>query len=351
MTESAGGRAKVLLRCAPKTRQTMHAQSDAVASLLATSIVWDNHTCMPLRPHDESFLPQLERLARNGVTVVGVNVGFGEQTIEEHVRMLAHFRRWILQRGDRYVLVETAADVARAKESRRLGVFFDIEGARAIDDQLSLVQLYYDLGVRWMLMAYNRNNRVGGGCLDEDRGLTDFGHAVIDEMERVGMIVCCSHTGERTALDAIAYSRNPTIFSHSNPRALWAHPRNVRDTVIEACAAKGGVVGINGVGQFLGDNDTRSQTVARNIDYVARLVGVDHVALGLDYVFDEAELAEYLASMPETFPAGAAGPCDFVKPEQISEIVTQLASVGYADDDLAKILGTNLLRVAQTVWK
>lgn len=328
----------------------MPAATDA-AAILARSIVWDNHTCMPLRPHDETFLPQLDRLFRSGVTVVGVNVGFGEQSIEDHVRVLAHFRRWIGRRPERYVLVKTFDDVLLAKRTNRLGIFFDIEGARAIDDQISMIGLYYDLGVRWMLMAYNRNNLVGGGCLDEDPGLTDFGRDAIDEMERVGMVVCCSHTGERTALDAIAHARNPVIFSHSNPRTLWDHPRNVRDRVLEACAAKGGVIGINGVGQFLGDNDTRSQTVARNVDYVARLVGADHVALGLDYVFDERELADYLKAMPETFPAGAVDPCDFVKPEQLPEIVAELVALGYDDADLVKILGGNLLCVARAVWK
>ena len=332
-------------------RTIVLAASAAAASLIAQSIVWDNHTCMPLRPHDERFLPQLERLARSGVTVVGVNIGFGEQSIEDHIRVLAHFRRWIAQRADRYVLVRTVDDVLGAKASGRLGIFFDIEGARAIDDQPSMIGLYYDLGVRWMLMAYNRNNRVGGGCLDDDPGLSDFGYAVIDEMERAGMLACCSHTGERTTMDVIAYSRNPVIFSHSNPRALWDHPRNIRDEVIQACAAKGGVVGINGVGQFLGKNDTSSRTFARNVDYVARLAGVDHVALGLDYVFDEQELADYLASMPATFPAGSHEPCDFVRPEQIAEIVGELLSMGYSHDDLTKILGGNLLRVARTVWK
>ncbi|HEY1655070.1 MAG TPA: membrane dipeptidase [Candidatus Tumulicola sp.] len=335
-----------------KTRHDVPAATATAATVLAQSIVWDNHTCMPLRPHDETFLPQFDRLFRSGVTVVGVNVGFGEQSIEDHVRMLGHFRRWIRRHPERYVLVETADDVLLAKTTARLGVFFDIEGARAIDDQLSLIGLYYDLGVRWMLIAYNRTNRVGGGCLDEDDGgLTPFGRDVIDEMERVGMVLCCSHTGERTALEAIAHSRNPVIFSHSNPRALWEHPRNVRDHVIEACAAKGGVVGINGVGQFLGKNDTSSRTLARNVDYVARLVGSDHVALGFDYVFDEGELADYLKTMPDTFPAGAIEPCDFVKPEQLPEIAGELVALGYRDDDLAKILGGNLLRVARSVWK
>lgn len=330
----------------------MQSPTRDAATFLADALVWDNHTCMPLRPHDESFLPQLQRLARAGVDVVGINVGFGEQSIDDHVRMIAHLRRWVAQRPQSYVLVATAEDVESAKASRRLGIFFDIEGARAIADQLSLISLYYDLGVRWMLIAYNRGNLVGGGCLDDpDEGLTEFGRAAIDEMERVGMVLCCSHTGERTALEAIAYARNPVIFSHSNPRALWDHPRNVRDHVIEACAAKGGVIGINGVGQFLGENDASSATFARNVDYVAKLVGVDHVALGLDYVYDDEELQAYLRSMPDTFPDGARNPCDFVKPEQLTEIVTELMNLGYDDDSLAKIVGGNLMRVARAVWR
>ncbi len=324
-------------------------------ALLQRSIVWDNHTCLPLRPHDERFLPQLERFKKSGVTVVGINVGFGEQGIEPHIRMLAHFRRWIVARPSEYMLIQRAEDVQRAKDSGKLGVFFDIEGANAVDDQISLVQLYYDLGVRWMLMAYNLSNRVGGGCMEPDKGLTQFGAALVDEMERVGMIVCCSHTGERTTLEVIEHSRNPVIFSHSNPRALWDHPRNINDAVIRACAAKGGVIGINGVGAFLGENDTRSETFAKNIDYVARLAGIDHVALGLDYVFDNDELLEYLRSNPAMFGSDAKTAqqyaCGFVSPEQVAEIVECLAGMGYADSDVQRILGLNLLRVARTVWK
>lgn len=318
-------------------------------------IVWDNHACLPLRPDDERFLPQLERYRAAGVTVVSVNVGFGEQGIEPHVRMLAHFRRWLLARPDRYVLVERAADIHRARETGRLGVVFDIEGANAVDDQISMVRCYYDLGVRWMLIAYNRNNRAGGGCMDDDCGLTEFGAKVIEEMNRAGMVVCCSHTGERTAFEAIGASSAPVIFSHSNPRALHEHPRNIGDEIIRACADKGGVVCINGVGAFLGEDDTRSETVARHIDYVARVAGIDHVGLGLDYVFDNDELLEYLRTHPQLFGSDDASlqkyACGFVAPEHIPEIAGCLSAMGYASADVAKIMGGNLMRVAQEVWR
>lgn len=320
-------------------------------TLLDGALVWDNHTCMPLRPHDERFLPQLERFRKSGVDVVSINVGFGEQGIEQHVRMLAHFRRWLLAHPDDFLLVQDVSDIDRAKAGGRLGVVFDVEGANAIEDQLSMVQLYYDLGVRWMSIAYNLNNRAGGGCMDDDCGLTPFGERTIAEMNRCGMVVCCSHTGARTVMDAIDASRDPVIFSHSNPRALHDHPRNITDDLIRACAAKGGVVCINGVGVFLGRNDARSETVARNVDYVARTAGIDHVGIGLDFVFDNAELLDYLKTNPALFGGDDNYDCAFAAPEQLPEIASCLHTMGYNKDDLKRIFGGNLLRIARSVWK
>ena len=264
--------------------------TQAARSLLASSLVWDNHGCMPLRPFDEEFLPELELYRSSGVDVAMLNIGFGEQGVEEHLRTLAHFRRWIAARNDRYLLIETVDDIRRARETGRLAVGFDIEGANGIGDQVSLISLYYDLGVRWMLMAYNRNNLVGGGCQDDDQGLTDFGRDVLNEMERVGMVACCTHTGYRTASEVLDFSRNPVIFSHSSPRALHDHARNIPDDLILACARTGGVICLNGIGIFLGNNDTSTETYFRHMDHVVQLVGAGHVGIGLDYVFDTSEL-------------------------------------------------------------
>ncbi len=324
------------------------------ATLLRNCVVWDNHGCMPVgRWHDTSFLPQLQRYRAAGVSAVMLNVGFGEMGIEEHVRTLASMRHWLKARPDEYVLMSTADDIERAHATGLLAVGFDIEGANAVADQPSLVALYHDLGVRWMLLAYNQNNPVGGGCQDEDTGLTAYGREVIAEMERVGMQVCCSHTGHRTVRDVFDVATRPVIFSHSNPSALHAHPRNIPDDLIRACAATGGVVGVNGIGTFLGNNDNRSETFARHIDHVAQLVGPQHVALGLDYVFDTQELDDYLAKMGHTFPAelGYEKGVRMVAPEQLDSVVQILLDWGYAEADLQSVLGGNLMRLARTVWK
>lgn len=327
----------------------------AAAQFMRDHLVWDNHGCMPLRPLDETFLPQLDRYRQAGVDVAILNIGYGEETIEQHLRMIAQFRRWISMRPDQYILIKGVADIERARREDKLAVGFDIEGARGIGDQISLIQLYYDLGVRWMLMAYNRANLVGSGCHDdEDTGLTAYGRQVLDEMARVGMVACCTHTGPRTSLEVLEYSSKPVLFSHSNPRALWNHQRNISDEAMRACAATGGVIGINGVGIFLGDNDIRTETVVRHIDYAVSLVGANHVGFGFDYVFDMQDLVEALKTMSHTFPVGkgydSAVP-DFVPPEQIPEIIEALLRLGYSEGDIAKIAGGNLMRVATEVWR
>jgi membrane dipeptidase len=307
---------------------------------------------MPLRPHETRFLPQLARYVRAGVNVVGLNVGFDGVPWEQTLLVLANYRRWIRAHGSRYVMVETAADIRRARRLGRLGVFFDIEGGSALNGQLGMIELYRDLGVRWMLIAYNLTNRLGGGCMDVDRGLTRFGRQVVTEMERVGMTVCCSHTGYRTTMDVMRHATKPVIFSHSNPLGVWRHRRNIRDEAIRACAATGGVIGIVGMGTFLGENDNRPETVVEHVDYVVQQVGPDHVGFGLDYVFDPTELDEYLRANPTMFPReNFAGGIRMVPPESLVHITCGLVARGYRVADVRKILGGNFMRVAEATWQ
>jgi membrane dipeptidase len=320
--------------------------------LLNEALCCDLHGCMPMRPQDESFLPQLERYRAAGVKCVFLNIGYDVHFVEHQFRMLAQFRSWVRRHSSEYALVTDVRSIETAAADGKLAVGFDIEGMNAVGGQLTLIELYYDLGVRWMLVAYNRNNRAGGGCQDEDTGLTPYGKQIILEMARVGMMLCCSHTGRRTALEAIDLSPNPVIFSHSNAAAVHFHARNIDDETIKACARRGGLIGINGIGRFLGLNDDRSETYVRHVDYIVQLVGPEHVAIGLDYVFDVKELYEYVARHPQIFP-----PEQFrqgyklVKPEQLPEIVAGFVRLGYSDAAIRCILGENVLRLARQIWR
>ena len=325
-----------------------------IQRLVSETTVWDNHTCMPLRLGDDEFLPQLARIRASGVNVVSLNVTFDIFPWETAFSMLATFRHWVSNHGDEYVLAASVNDIEAAKRNNQLAILFDIEGGKAVEPHPGLVEIYYQLGVRWMLIAFNNNNRLGGGCQDDDIGLTEYGRTIIDQMERVGMVLCCSHTGYQTALEAMAYANNPVIFSHSNPRALYDHERNIPDELMKACAATGGVVNINGLGIFLGGNDSSTENILRHIDYTAALLGCEHVGLGLDYVFDMKEIEEGMAARPDIFPPEKgydAANFPMVEPERIPKIAEGLLAMNYSDNQVQGILGHNNLRVADQVWK
>ncbi len=257
---------------------------------------------MPLRPDDESFLPQLARHRAAGVSLVSLNIYFDACAPELAFSMVAAFRLWISCHANDYVLAESVADIEKAKAHGKLAVVFDIEGGRAVEAHPGMVELFYRLGVRWMLIAYNKNNRLGGGCQDDDTGLTDYGRRIIDEMERVGMVLCCSHTGYRTAREAMEYSKQPVIFSHSNPRAMKDHTRNLPDDLMRACARTGGVISLPGIGTFLGDNDNLLETLlqAHRLCRAAGRCAARGPRPGLR--FRPGELAAYKRARPDLFP-------------------------------------------------
>ena len=334
------------------------AVSPRTLELLRSGIVWYNHACMPLRPGDVDFLPQLERARRSGIDVISLNVSFDVVDSNDAFKMLATFRHWVRRHGEHCVLADTVADIEAAKASGKLAVVFDIEGGNAVAAHPGLVEVFYRLGVRWMLFAYNKNNKLGGGCMDDDTGLTGYGRQIIDEMERVGMVLCCTHIGHRTAREALEYASKPVIFSHSNPSAVYQHVRNIPDDLMKACARSGGVVNINGVGTFLGAGpdgagDDSTETVLRHIDYAVQLIGPQHVGLGLDYVFDVSELEEFIRANPANFPAALREPGSYrqVEPERFPIIAERLLKMGYGEADVQGIMGHNNLRVAREVWK
>ena len=320
--------------------------------LIREAVVWDNHACLPLQGDDDDWLPAIDRHRQSGVDVVSLNVGYGDQGPQAHFAAIERFRAWYGARPDRYVLARSAADIRAAKTSGRLAVIFDIEGMNALGDRPERVADYYDLGVRWMLIAYNHPNLAGGGCLDEDQGLTELGRAAIEEMERVGMLLCCSHTGWRTAMQAIGVSRAPVILSHSNADALWPHPRNAPDELMVACARTGGVVGINGIGPFLGEGPASATAMARHIEHALVVVGEDHVSIGLDYSFDQVSTQLYLQRMSEDARRKLKlnAELSMAPPETFPELAGVMLERGHAPGVVRKVLGENLLRLAEQIW-
>ncbi len=296
-----------------------------------------------------TFFEQIERERTAGIDVTSINVGFGPQSLESHVRVLAGMRDWFAQRSDRYVVVDCVADIDAARNAGKLAVHFDVEGMAILDDgNPGIVAMLRDLGVRWISIAYNRNNAIGGGCYDDDPGLTAYGRSVLREVRRAGMLICCSHTGHRTARAVLDEADGPVIFSHSNCSAVYPHPRNIADDLLRACAQTGGVVGINGIGPFLdAGDDGLVEAFVRHVDHAVQVAGPNHVGIALDFCYDQAELAKYIRTMRETFPDDAtfSRAPNMIAPEALIDIVTGLCGLGYDDETIRKILGGNWRRV------
>ena len=326
--------------------------SSRALELYADALIWDAHA--GVFPDPKVDLSLLNDWRDNGVNYLSVNVGFDVMDWQQTLATLAAYRRWVLLHDDHFILAGTVEDIDRAKREGRFALSFDIEGMNALNGTVDMVGLYHALGVRQMLFAYNLNNDAAGGCHDDDVGLSDFGKAIVREMNRVGVIVDCSHAAYRTTMDIMVESSKPVVFSHSNPIAAWDHQRNIRDDQIKACAETDGVVGMNGMGIFLGKNDISNETILRHICQVADLVGADHIGFGLDFSPRiDVDIGAILRSRPDYWPAGQLYDTPDIKhasPSQLPGLVDGLFDRGFSDDEIRGVLGENFRRVALAAW-
>jgi len=321
-----------------------------------TQLVWDAHTCLPLNPAAD-FAP-LERFRALGVNYVSVNVGMDMNTVPQVMSVIAAFRARLTAQPDRYVIPTTIADVERAAEEGKLAVGFDLEGALPLQEEPAMVALYARLGVRQIHFAYNRNNSVADGCHDVERGLTPLGRRMVEAVNAAGMLMDCSHTGRRCSLDIMSVSSRPVVFSHANPLALAEHGRNITDEQIRACAATGGVVCISSVSAFLGEKAPTAAHVARHAAYVADLVGVEHVGIGLDIGWRQAGVSDWPEGSvdPDYWWPRSAGynhaiaRMAYAPVEAWSELPGELQGTGMSAAEAALVMGGNMARVARQVW-
>jgi len=223
-----------------------------------------------------------------------------------------------------------------------------------------MVQLYADLGVRMMHLAYNLDNAYAGGCHGPDTGLTELGRTVVKAANRAGIVMDCSHSSVRSSLEIMALSERPVVFSHANVHALvGTTPRNISDEQIRTCAATGGVVGICGYNLFLGQFPSTAEHMAEHIDYVVQLVGIEHAGIGWDYAYPysgvplAASREEYekyfidgVKSDQQVSEQGEA----YVPLAQRAAIGEALRRRGYEQAAIDAVMGRNFRRVAEACW-
>lgn len=265
---------------------------------------------------------------------------YGGRRLRRLLQMLDTFHSEVDENPDRIALATTHQEVMDVVRSGRVAAIISIEGGEVLEGDLGVLRMLYKLGVRSMTLTHFPRNELGDGSRDDSGShLTAFGGAVVEEMNRLGMIVDVSHINEIGFWDVMEKSRDPVIASHSNCRALCDHHRNLTDEQIEALARDGGVMNLSYCGGFIKQGVTRANLSEvslddwlDHLDHAVDLVGPDHVGLGSD--FD--------------------GGCGFPGMDDISkvpDITRGLVARDYSDEDIEKILGSNNLRVFKEVLK
>jgi microsomal dipeptidase-like Zn-dependent dipeptidase/gamma-glutamyl-gamma-aminobutyrate hydrolase PuuD len=256
-----------------------------------------------------------------------------QKAFKEAVAIINQLKQQAIENKNVVEIAYSIEDLKRLKKEGKKAIFIGIENGYAIGKDVKNVERFAQLGVKYITLSHNGDNDIcdSNKGNSEHNGLSAFGKEVIEEMNRLGIMVDISHTSEKTTLDALAASRHPIIASHSSVKALCNHPRNLSDKLIKAIAKKGGVIQVCFYPGFIkkGGKATFKDAV-NHIDYIVKLVGIDHVGIGSD--FDGGESLSNLKAANE-----------------MPKITIELLRRGYSEEDIAKIWGGNLLRVMRVV--
>ena len=292
-----------------------------------------------------------------GVAAVHVTICYHED-FRETVKNIADWNRMFERFPDLIVPGRTAEDVRSAHATGKTAIIFGFQNCSPIEDDISLVEICHQLGARFMQLSYNNQSLLATGCYeDNDTGITRMGRQVIAEMNRVGLVVDMSHSGERSTLEAIEISDRPIAITHANP-ASW-HPalRNKSDKVLKVLGDSGGMLGFSVYPHHLKDKSACTlESFCAMVARTADLMGIDHIGIGSDLCQDQPDsVVEWMrvgrwtkdidygegsasdAGFPP-MPPWFGGNLDF------GNIANGLRTYGFADTDVEKVMGGNWLR-------
>ncbi len=262
-------------------------------------------------------------------------------------------------------------EIEKAHRDGRVAWIASMEGAAMIENDLDRIDILYGLGVRALGIAYSEANALGAGLKEPgDGGLTVFGRKAVERMNKVGLLIDCSHCGDQTTLDTIEVSDKPIVLSHIGARALWESNRLAPDDVLEACAAKGGVIGIEAAPHTTLTYGRRVHDIEafmEHFEYIRELVGIDHVGFGPDSLYGDHVGLHHTYTANLSIDASRGSGTDsqgrdqsFDEVEYVEglenptegsfNIVRWLVKVGHSDEDIAKVMGGNALRLLRETW-
>jgi membrane dipeptidase len=326
-------------------------------------------------PYKPNFTKEYISLLRaGGVTAIhaALTIWFYDNWPASFKRM-AQTLRFIDENADDLLLVRTAEDISRASQEGKIGIIIHFHNSVPIDDDLSLVAAYHRLGLRVMQLTYQGRSLLADGCGERAAGgVSSFGTRVIEEMNRVGIVVDVAHAGPQSISDAIDISSKPILFSHGGMSAVRNHARNLSDELATKLAKKGGVIGMMAKSETVvkdgAINGATLDDYLAHIDYAVKLVGADHVAIGLEngHGVDDGDLrgleADFMLRLdkpherglvPKTYDFDKFYSAQGVNDARLAKanIIRGLLKRNYSEADVAKILASNLVRVYQQTMR
>ncbi|MEM7047671.1 MAG: membrane dipeptidase [Pseudomonadota bacterium] len=292
-----------------------------------------------------------------GVDAIHVTIAYHED-FRETVTNIQQWNQWFEQFNQHLLHGLSGQDVRCAHQSGRTAVFFGLQNPSPIEQDVGLVEVLHTLGVRFMQLSYNNQSLLASGCYEKtDGGITHMGEQVIKEMNRVGMVVDMSHSGERSTLEAIELSSRPIAITHANPADWHSSPRNKSDTVLKALAHSGGILGLSAYPLHLASGSHCTlEAYCAMVAQVIDIMGVDHVALGTDLCQGQPDEVlrwmRYGRWMKQEINAKAENeqirfpdmPHWFQSNRDFVNIEAGLRKQGIDDESVGKIMGENWLR-------
>jgi microsomal dipeptidase-like Zn-dependent dipeptidase len=302
-------------------------------------------------------------LKEGGFTCVTPTLGFWEGTLES-MDSLGRWRDLERENADLVRIVRRTDDIRACEQDGKLGLLLGYQNSNLFEDRIRYVELFADMGVRVVQLTYNNQNELGGSCYeDEDSGLSRFGREVVTEMARCGMVVDCSHVGDRTTLNAIEHSPKPIAVTHANAASIFPHHRNRSDDVLKALTETGGVIGCAAYRNITPPEACATvrgfaEMVARTVD----IAGVDHVGVGTDFSYKTNDAfrewmrkgrwtrtVQYGAGSAKV-PGAVSKPDWLPSPDRLGDLAGGLREVGFAEEEVGKIMGGNWLRLYGEVF-
>jgi membrane dipeptidase len=309
-----------------------------------------------------NFSPKIfEQMRAGGVDAVHVTIAYHE-SFREMILNLEQWNRWFEAHPDLIMKGTTAADVQVAHNTGRTAIFFGFQNPSPIEDDIGLVEICHQLGIRFMQLTYNNQSLLATGCYEDyDAGLTRMGRQVVQEMNRVGMVVDMSHSGERSTLDAIEHSSRPIAITHANPHWWHAALRNKSDDVLKALTGSGGMLGFSMYPHHLaGGPDCTLQSFCEMIAEAANRYGAENLGIGTDLCQDQPDsIVEWMRvgrwSKVIDYGEGSASnagfppmPSWFQDNRHFGNIASGLDAAGMSQAEIDGIMGDNWLRFYDT---